>query len=367
MEYDVYYSTGGGSLVGGGADVWVNHWIENIAPHLKVKPRLLIHRTRPKVEPTEEQKINFEKSVMAGRGGNQGRVTHKKIEKNYKDILKQDLEHYWQGDDIHKFKELLNGARRINILHGYYSPHKYLLDNLHKIHSNAVHVSVKDILKASMFLDLDKSYHTYCEQRREDLVCENTKHPFWIGVTEKNLKHPTEHLPNFYEFKHNLDVVDSNMIGFAARMETRKCPHFIEGLDSLLFTANDGIKWWKKYMNLDTSKWKNYGYSHEHTEKFFKKDWGISHSAHIYEPFGYSIFQAVDFGKIPILAHDWIPKYDYPLRASSVKEFHQIYERICRMGLEERRDLLFPLREYLTEHYGNKQRWVDQMLRIYNE
>ena len=157
------------------------------------------------------------------------------------------------------------------------------------------------------------------------------------------------------------------MIGFAARMETRKCPHFIEGLDSLLFTANDGIRWWKKYMNLDTSKWKNYGYSHEHTEKFFKKDWGISHSAHIYEPFGYSIFQAVDFGKIPILAHDWIPKYDYPLRASSVKEFHQIYERICRMGLEERRDLLFPLREYLTEHYGNKQRWVDQMLRIYNE
>ena len=47
----------------------------------------------------------------------------------------------------------------------------------------------------------------------------------------------------------------------------------------------------KKYMNLDTSKWKNYGYSHEHTEKFFKKDWGISHSVHIYEPFGYSIFQ----------------------------------------------------------------------------
>ena len=33
------------------------------------------------------------------------------------------------------------------------------------------------------------------------------------------------------------------------------------------------------------------------------------------------------------------------------------------MGLEERRDLLFPLREYLTEHYGNKQRWVDQMLK----
>ena len=38
MEYDVYYSTGGGSLIGGGADVWVNHWIENVAPKLKVFP-----------------------------------------------------------------------------------------------------------------------------------------------------------------------------------------------------------------------------------------------------------------------------------------------------------------------------------------
>ena len=47
MEYDVYYSTGGGSLIGGGADVWVNDWIENIAPHLDVKPILAIHRTRP--------------------------------------------------------------------------------------------------------------------------------------------------------------------------------------------------------------------------------------------------------------------------------------------------------------------------------
>ena len=41
-EYDVYYSTGGGTLVGGGADVWVNHWIENVAPKLQVPAKLLI-------------------------------------------------------------------------------------------------------------------------------------------------------------------------------------------------------------------------------------------------------------------------------------------------------------------------------------
>ena len=32
MSYDVYYSTGGVSNIGGGSDVWVRHWIEEIAP-----------------------------------------------------------------------------------------------------------------------------------------------------------------------------------------------------------------------------------------------------------------------------------------------------------------------------------------------
>ena len=370
--YDVYYSTGGGSLVGGGADVWVNHWIENIAPKLKVKPKLLIHRTKPRgktrIEVEHEQKVKFEKSVNAGRGGNPGRVVHKKIKKSYMDIFKNELEHHWQGEDKQKFRDLLNGARRIHLLHAYYSPHAYIVNNMNKIHSNIVHMSVRDMLKASVFLDLKHSYHTYAEESWEDTMCENIKHPIWIGVDEKKLKHPMKHIPNFYEFKHNLDVVDSNTIGYAARMETRKCPHFMEGLDSMLFTTNSGIRWWKKYQNLDTSTWKIYSYNPLFVEKFYKRDdWGISHSAHIYEPFGYSIFQAVDFGKIPILAHDWLPKYDYPLRASSVKEFRSQYERICKMGLDERRDILFPLREYLNEKYGNKEEWVENMLRIYND
>jgi len=369
--YDVYYSTGGGSLVGGGADVWVNYWIENIAPHLKVKPRLLIHRTRPpgktSVEVQHEKQKMFENSVKANRGGNVGRVTHKKIEKNYLDILKEDLEHYWQGDDSTKFKDLLQGARRINILHGYYSPHKYIIDNIEKIHSNIVHVSIKDILKSTMVLNLDKSYHTYCEESWEDTLSEKAKHSVWIGVTEKELKHPNTHIPNFYEFKHNLDVNDSNKIGYAARMETRKSPHFMEGLDAVLFTGRSGLSWWKRNLNLDTSTWKTYKYNPPFVEKFYKRDWGISHSAHIYEPFGYSIFQALDFGKIPILAHDWLPDYDYPFRASSPEEFREQYEKICKLSLDDRRDYVFPLREYLKENYGDKEVWKEKMLRIYND
>ncbi len=369
--YDVYYSTGGGSLIGGGADVWVNHWIENIVPKLKVKPKLLIHRTKPKgktsLEKQQEDKIQFEKSVSAGRGGNPGRIVHKKIEKNFMDIFNQELEHHWQGEDKQKFQELLAGARRIHILHGYYSPHKYIVDNLNKIHSNFIHVSVQDVMKATMVLGLDKSYHTYCEESWEDKLCEVAKHPIWIGVGEKKLKHPIEHIPNFYEFKNNLDVSDSNTIGFTSRMETRKCPHFMEGLDSILFTGRTAVKWWKENLSLDTSAWKIYYYNPTFLDKFMKRDWGISHSAHIYEPFGYSIFQALDYGKIPIIAHDWIPSYDYPFRASTPKEFHEQYDKICKMGLDERRDYVFPFREYLDEQFGDKQRWIDNMLRIFND
>ena len=141
----------------------------------------------------------------------------------------------------------------------------------------------------------------------------------------------------------------------------------MEGLDSILFTGRTAVKWWKENLSLDTSAWKIYYYNPTFLDKFMKRDWGISHSAHIYEPFGYSIFQALDYGKIPIIAHDWIPSYDYPFRASTPKEFHEQYDKICKMGLDERRDYVFPFREYLNEQFGDKQRWIDNMLRIFND
>ena len=47
MSYDVYYSTGGGDLIYGGSDVWVNHWIDNVGTKLKHPSKLMIHRVRP--------------------------------------------------------------------------------------------------------------------------------------------------------------------------------------------------------------------------------------------------------------------------------------------------------------------------------
>ena len=45
--YDVYYTTAGGPWFNSGADIWVTKWIEEVAPHLEVKPLLLFHRKKP--------------------------------------------------------------------------------------------------------------------------------------------------------------------------------------------------------------------------------------------------------------------------------------------------------------------------------
>ena len=40
--YDVYYTTGGGPWVNAGTDLWVNDFLENVVPHLKVRPVYLL-------------------------------------------------------------------------------------------------------------------------------------------------------------------------------------------------------------------------------------------------------------------------------------------------------------------------------------
>ena len=43
-------------------------------------------------------------------------------------------------------------------------------------------------------------------------------------------------IPNYYEFKHNLELSKSNNLGFASRCEGRKNPHYLDGLKSYVFS-----------------------------------------------------------------------------------------------------------------------------------
>ena len=62
QENHVYYSTGGGSLVYGGSDVWVNNWLREVAPKLNHPSKLLIHRRNP------DKKVEFDNAMFGTIG-----------------------------------------------------------------------------------------------------------------------------------------------------------------------------------------------------------------------------------------------------------------------------------------------------------
>ena len=172
--YDVYYTTGGGPWVNAGTDTWVNLWMELVAPKLDVKPILLIHRTKPK----EYGDYDF------------------------------PIDAHWHGDNIEKFEELCKGARRINILHGHYTPTKPIIDNSDKIHSNVLHNSVDHIIKSQVGTDAYFGWHPFINSQWEQKVNKSSKYNIWVGVYDILTKNVN--IPNFYEFKNNLDLEISN-------------------------------------------------------------------------------------------------------------------------------------------------------------
>jgi len=329
--YDVFYTTGGGPWVNAGSDIWVNLWMELVAPKLDVKPILLIHRNKP----SGHEDYQF------------------------------PIETHWHGDDIQKFEELCNGARRINILHGHYTPMKPIVDNKDKIHSNVLHNSVDHILKSQILSDVPIGWHPYLSSEWESDVIEYSNHNIWVGLYD--ILHKNVKIPNFYEFKLDLPLSESNKIGFAARSEGRKNPHYLDGLPSLIFTNSVEFNLlWKNGVKVDLSKSKIYHYNSEFKDKFYNMDWGISHSAFTSEPFGYSIFEAVDGGKLPIIHTNWCKDFDYPYRASSKKEFSDIYSEITSQSYETKLFWFNKIKTFMKRNFTDKDYWIESLLDIYN-
>ena len=336
MSYDVYYSTGGGSMVYGGSDVWVNYWLENVAPKLDHPSKLLIHRRRP-----DGFKVNFSSPI---------------------EIL-------WQGDDQELFNKYMNECRRLHILHGYYTPHKLITQNQDKLKSVVIHVSVELSLKAGFQLNVPKLKHYSANPQWETRVTEMADKVIWIGLEDVPLHDRVKdviNIPNFYEFKNNLMCNNSNKVGFAARCETRKAPHFLDGIDSYAFTDVYDWRWWKANYKCLFEKTRLYQFNYRHLDRFYRRqDWGISHSCHLNEPFGYSIFQAFDYGKLPILQMDWLKDFEYPFRAFTKEQFKQQVDNISELSVQERNDYLNGFREHLRQ-WDNKKEWTDKYLEIYN-
>jgi len=356
--YDIYYSTGGGPIIRGGSDVWVNYWIDNIAPKLKVKPILLIHNQKPsdglapnynQVSPEPPQHF----AVVEG------------MDEKVKEIDEKIEIVYFDYNNTTQFDELIKNSRRVNILDGHYKSVWYLENNKDKIYSVVLHVKVNDALNVHKKLGLEKTLRFNIEPEWEENLIKWSKYPIWIGTNKLEDK-KTKFIPNFYEFQHNKELDDSDLVGYTARVETRKAPHFLNGIKSLAFTSSDGIEWWRENIGEVFDKTKVYDFSYDNLDRFYNLKWGISHSCFINEPFGYSIFQALDYGKIPIISKDWCEEYDYPYRANNKIEFDEVYKILISTEYNIKNKVMKDFREYLKK-YDNIEEWVIKYLEIYNE
>ena len=355
--YDIYYSTGGGPIIRGGSDVWVNYWIDNIAPKLKVKPILLIHNQKPsdglapnynQVSPEPPQHF----AVVEG------------MDEKVKEVDEKIEIVYFDTNNTEQFDELIKNSRRVNILDGHYKSVWYLENNKDKIYSVVLHVKVKDALNVHKKLGLEKTLRFNIEPEWEENLIKWSKYPIWIGTNKLEDK-KTKFIPNFYEFQHNKELDDSDLVGYTARVETRKAPHFLNGIKSLAFTSSDGIEWWRENIGEVFDKTKVYDFSYDNLDRFYNLKWGISHSCFINEPFGYSIFQALDYGKIPIISKDWCEEYDYPYRANNKIEFDEVYKILISTEYNIKNKVMKDFREYLKK-YDNIEEWVIKYLEIYN-
>ncbi|MBT4208698.1 hypothetical protein HOE22_10200 [Candidatus Woesearchaeota archaeon] len=355
--YDIYYSTGGGPIIRGGSDVWVNYWIDNIAPKLKVKPILLIHNQKPsdglapnynQVSPEPPQHF----AVVEG------------MDEKVKEVDEKIEIVYFDTNNTEQFDELIKNSRRVNILDGHYKSVWYLENNKDKIYSVVLHVKVNDALNVHKKLGLEKTLRFNIEPEWEENLIKWSKYPIWIGTNKLEDK-KTKFIPNFYEFQHNKELDDSDLVGYTARVETRKAPHFLNGIKSLAFTSSDGIEWWRENIGEVFDKTKVYDFSYDNLDRFYNLKWGISHSCFINEPFGYSIFQALDYGKIPIISKDWCEEYDYPYRANNKIEFDEVYKILISTEYNIKNKVMKDFREYLKK-YDNIEEWVIKYLEIYN-
>ena len=329
--YDVYYTTAGGPWFNSGADMWVTEWIKEVATELDVKPILLFHRRKPD---------------------------------NYQEF-KIDIETVWEIDNDAIIR-LFEGARRIHILHGHYTPTSAVHQNLEKIDSIVFHNLTKVSLVAQM--QKDEYLHWYGNMEYETELMDKIKNKIWVGLY--NFPYNAENLyniPNVYEFKWNKELSESTEIGYAARAEGRKNPEYMDGLSGYISTNSETFnKYYKKKYGYRFEKTKIYKFDYKYKERFYGLDWGISHSCFQHEPFGYGIFEAVDWGKLPILHERWYVPLDYKYKAFDKESFKKTYETICEDDYETRKTEFEKLKNWMKTHFVNKVEWKEKLLNIYN-
>tara|TARA_B100001769_G_scaffold154659_1_gene121352 strand:- start:45 stop:1031 length:987 start_codon:yes stop_codon:yes gene_type:complete len=323
-------TTGFGNIIQGGADVWTNHFIDLVLPQLTDDYFIFVDGRKP---------VGFETSLT-----------------NY----------HFHYDDNNKSEQLLKDCTEIHFLHANYHKREHLWKHKDKWGNIFVHAYLPDMLK---YGDSTKQFQTNIDTEAVDDLMKYCKQRIWIGLTDSQLftdyPNNTTTIPNFYEFKIDLllEKLTDSKIGFTSRIESRKNVHYLDKHRGFVLSGKYDWKNIVETNQYDFNDIKFYQWDSNILDSFMKKDWSISHSCHTNEPFGYSIFQAVDYGKLPILHSDW-GDIDYKYRASSKEEFDSMVEIICRDSYEEQLDNWIRLSEWMMK-YDNKWEWRDKIKNLF--
>lgn len=328
----VFVTTGCGNIIQGGADMWTNNFIELVLPHLS-EYYILVDSKKP---------IGWKDTYH--------------LEKNGK--LHFHLENEEKTDFI------LRVCNEIHFLHANYHKREHLWKHKDKWGTIFVQAYLPDMLE---YGDSLRQFNTSVVEEDVDYLLTHCKKRIWIGNNPSRIfnKFVTETITNFYEFKQNKPLNKiNNKLGFTSRIESRKNVHYLDGLPSYVLSGYYDWKNISETNRFDFSKVKYFKWNIDILESFMNLKWSISHSCHTNEPFGYSIFQAVDWGKLPILDEDW-GEVDYKYRASTKQEFKEVYETILSDNHETHLKEFNNLKQYLKS-FDDKNRWSSEVVSIFN-
>lgn len=328
----VFVTTGCGNIIQGGADMWTNNFIELVLPHLS-EYYILVDSKKP---------IGWKDTYH--------------LEKNGK--LHFHLENEEKTDFI------LRVCNEIHFLHANYHKREHLWKHKDKWGTIFVQAYLPDMLD---YGDSLRQFNTSVVEEDVDYLLTHCKKRIWIGNNPSRIfnKFVTETITNFYEFKQNKPLNKiNNKLGFTSRIESRKNVHYLDGLPSYVLSGYYDWKNISETNRFDFSKVKYFKWNIDILESFMNLKWSISHSCHTNEPFGYSIFQAVDWGKLPILDEDW-GEVDYKYRASTKQEFKEVYETILSDNNETHLKEFNNLKQYLKS-FDDKNRWSSEVVSIFN-
>ena len=336
---NILVTTGAGNTIQGGADIWTNHFLKLVWPQLPKRKnwRLLIDSKRPTdFDPTS---------------------------------LPDGLVFHFHGDDPSKTDEWLKECMGIYYLHSHYHKREHIWKYESKFKTIFVHAYPTEMEEViNKVPELKRlQFNTKVESEFYNEFLQTFKKRIWIGNNPSKVLNDfpnyTYTIPNFYEFKHNINLPKdiNDKIGFASRAESRKCLHWIHGHKGYVLTNKYDFENLRDTTAYSFPNVKFYQWNPSIHDNFMKKDFQIFHGAYFKEPFGYSIFQAVDYGKIPIVHTDWAKEVDYKYRASSKNEFDKMIKKIINDDPQVRFEEFIKLKTYMMT-FDNTKNWTSKIL-----